>query len=149
MTEAVYLAHPVSDYGGPRQLMAVAAILARGFKVENPDQPHHQAAYRTHGMDHFREVVAACDGLAFLRFPCGGIGAGVAKEIETALRLGLPVWEVKGVELVPVGTMMPFPILTVEETRSRLKRACRLRTPHEQPQSTFAPALQTRDPPAQ
>jgi len=119
----VYLAHPVSDYGTPRQRAAMEAIKNRGFEVESPDQPHHQAAYKKRGMEHFREVVAACDGLAFLRFPCGGIGAGVAKEVETALRCGLPVWEIKGADLAPVGGVMPSPVLTVEETRQRLAAA--------------------------
>jgi hypothetical protein len=73
-------------------------------------------------MLHFVEVVEDCDGLAFLRFKDGTIGAGVAKEIETALRRGLLVWDASSGELVSIGTMMPTPILTVEETRAAIAR---------------------------
>lgn len=114
----IYLAHPVTDYGGPRQLQAIELLRSNGWQVENPDQPHHTAAYRQHGMKHFTEVVADCDGLAFLRFPNGSIGAGVALEIEMALRRGLPVWDISNDRLESVGTMMPTPILSIDETRS-------------------------------
>jgi nucleoside 2-deoxyribosyltransferase len=122
MTMTVYLAHPVSDYGTARQMQAIAAVAARGFKVENPDQPHHQVAYGERGMEHFCEVVADCDGLAFMRFPCGGLGAGVAKEIGAALRAGIPVWEILADELRPIGSMMPFPVMSIEDTRAAVQR---------------------------
>ncbi|TGQ19267.1 hypothetical protein [Mesorhizobium sp. M00.F.Ca.ET.217.01.1.1] len=114
----MYLAHPVTDYGTKRQADAVSLIHANGWAVENPNQPHHEAAYKQYGMAHFAEVVEGCDGLAFLRFPSGAIGAGVAREVETALRCCLPVWDVSGGKLVGIGTMMPFPVLTVDETRA-------------------------------
>ncbi len=118
-----YFAHPVSDYGGSeRQRNAIAALEAAGWTVENPDTPIHQAAYRQHGMTHFIEVVEGCDALAFMRFPDGAIGAGVAKEIERALQCRKSVFDVSpGTLLHGIGDMMPEPILTVEETRSRLK----------------------------
>lgn len=116
----VYLAHPVTDYGSHRQARAIDFLRANGWQVENPDQPHHASAYRSHGMEHFTEVVADCDGLGFLRFPDGSIGAGVALEIETALRRGLFVWDLSSGRLESVGTMMPAPILSVDETRTMI-----------------------------
>jgi hypothetical protein len=71
-------------------------------------------------MAHFMEVIDDCDGLAFLRFDDSTIGAGVAKEIETALRRGLTVWDVSNGELLNIGSMMPTPILTVEQTRAKI-----------------------------
>jgi hypothetical protein len=116
-----YLAHPVTDYGGSsRQLAAVAAIETHGWTVENPDQHVHQDAYRQHGMQHFLDVVEDCSALAFLRFEDGYIGAGVAKEIECALRHGIPVYDVSEGSLDPVGNMMPECVLTVEQTRAKL-----------------------------
>lgn len=116
-----YLAHPVTDYGGSaRQLAAVAAIEAHGFAVENPDQHIHQEAYRQHGMQHFLDVVEDCDALAFVRFDDGYIGAGVAKEIECALRRGLTVYDASEGYLDPTGTMMPECVLTVEQTRAKI-----------------------------
>lgn len=117
----VYLAHPVTDYGTERQSAAIALICSRGWQVENPDQPHHEAAYRSYGMAHFMEVVEDCDGLAFLRFDDSTIGAGVAKEIETALRRGLTVWDASNGDLLNIGSMMPTPILTVEQTRAKVR----------------------------
>lgn len=119
-----YLAHPVSDYGGtPRQVAASKLIEDAGHTVENPDQPIHQQAYKAHGMDHFIEVVEGCDALAFLRFADGSIGAGVGKEIEAALRAGIPVYDASDGRLEPTGLMIPEGILSVEETRAKLGRA--------------------------
>ena len=118
----IYLAHPITDYGTRRQASAIALISARGWQVENPDQAHHQRAYEKRGMLHFEEVVEDCDGLAFLRFPDGSIGAGVAKEIAVALRRGLTVWDASNGELASIGSMMPTPILTVDETRARIAK---------------------------
>ncbi|RVO41324.1 hypothetical protein CN093_08640 [Sinorhizobium meliloti] len=116
----IYLAHPVSDYGTERQAATIDLLRSRGWQVENPDQPHHARAYKARGMQHFVEVVEDCDGLAFLRFPDRSIGAGVAKEIETALRRGLMVWDASSGQLESIGTMMPSPVLSVEETRAML-----------------------------
>jgi len=116
----VYLAHPVTDYGSARQAQAIDLLRANGWKVENPDQPHHASAYLMYGMGHFKGVVNDCDGLAFLRFPDGSIGSGVATEIETALRRGLPVWDISSGKLESVGTMMPFPLLSANETRAMI-----------------------------
>ena len=129
-----YLAHPVTDYGGStRQMKAIAAIEARGYTVENPDQHFHQEAYRQYGMQHFLDVVEDCDALAFLRFEDGYIGAGVAKEIECALRRRLMVFDASEGYLDPIGDMMPECVLTVEQTRAKLAylRSCTLSRPHQ------------------
>lgn len=114
-----YLAHPVTDYGGTeRQRRAIAVIEdIGGWKVENPDQEIHQTAYRQYGFGHFLEVVQTCDLLAFVRFPGGSIGAGVAKEIEEALRNGQRVYDATNGEIIYIGLMMPYPIMSVEQTR--------------------------------
>lgn len=136
-----YLAHPVTDYGGSeRQLSAVAAIEAKGWVVETPDLPIHQDAYRQHGMQHFLDVVEECDALAFLPFADGYIGAGMAKEIEHAMRRGLKVFEVSEGNLAPVD-MMPECLLTVEQTRAKIAY---LRAPalpsHQRPNGVVAPS---------
>lgn len=117
----VYLAHPVSEYGSERQRKIVAVIEASGRTVENPDRPYHQAGYKEHGMRYFEDLVCNCDELAFLRFPDGAIGAGVAKEIEAALRSGMRVYDASGGALAAIDGMMPEPVLSVEETRDRLR----------------------------
>lgn len=112
----IYLAHPVTDYGGPRQAAAVATLVAAGYTVENPDQPQHQVGYKIGGMDYFMQVVDGCAALAFMRFPGGAIGAGVGKEILAAQMAGIPVYDITDGELRPDGA--PTPILTVDETRA-------------------------------
>jgi len=88
------------------------------FAVENLDQPHHQTGYKLGGMDYFMRVVEMCSALAFMRFPNGAIGAGVAKEILAAQLVGIPIYDVSSSELVPNDA--PRPILSVEETRAMI-----------------------------
>lgn len=114
----IYFAHPVSDYGGPRQAAALAMLEAAGYTVENPDQPHHQVGYKLGGMDYFMRVVDGCAALAFMRFPDGTIGAGVGKEILAAQMAGIPVYDISGGSLVPDET--PRPVLSIEATRATL-----------------------------
>lgn len=118
----VYLAHPVSDYGTPRQAKMLALLAGAGHTVENPDAPSHQEGYRQHGMEYFTNLVETCDGLAFSRFADGTIGAGVAKEIERALTRRMPIWDVTGGNtMFSTGEWMPAPVLSVEDTRAMLK----------------------------
>ena len=118
----IYFAHPVTDFGGSsRQKTAIEAISAIGASVENPDQEHHARSYQAAGMDYYRDVVQSCDGLAFMRFHDGSIGAGVGREIDWAIEADLPVWEVFGSQLFEV-LGRPTPILDVEQTRAVLAR---------------------------
>lgn len=114
-----YFAHPVTDYGGStRQVESIDRLVAAGWSVVNPDHADHQAGYRDHGMQHFLDAVGTCDALAFLRFPNGDVGAGVGKEIEEALRLGLPVYDVAD-GMRPI-TARPA-VLTVDDTRALIR----------------------------
>lgn len=116
----IYLAHPITDYGTPRQAEAIAALEARGFQVVNPDAPEHEAGYRQQGMAYFTNLVEACGALAFLRFPGGSIGAGVAKEIQAALGLRLPVYDMdRGFDDF-LGFALQS-VLSVGQTRSKIK----------------------------
>jgi hypothetical protein len=112
----IYFAHPITDYGGPRQSTAIGMLERYGHVVENPDQPHHQVGYKLGGMDYFMRIVEGCDALAYLRFPDGSIGAGVGKEILAAQLAGIQVYDIGYGELTPDDD--PRPVLTVEETRA-------------------------------
>lgn len=114
----IYFAHPVTDYGGPRQAAAIVMLERSGYVVENPDQPNHQAGYKLGGMDYFMRIVEGCDALAYLRFPDGSIGAGVGKEILAAQLAGIPVYDIGYGELTPDDD--PAPVLSVDETRALL-----------------------------
>lgn len=122
----VYFAHPVSDYGTPRETAAAAVMEAVGWSVENPNQPHHQRGYDAGGMGYFEQIARACDGLAFMRFPNGAIGAGVGKEVGAALDASKPVYELFDGE-VHLVTGMPTPVLSVAATRALLTELQRRR----------------------
>lgn len=125
----IYLAHPVAIYGTPYKAQLVERLQAEGWDVVDPDTPEHAAAYKARGMAHFSEVVAGCDALAFEGMPGGGIGAGVAKEVLEAWVLGKPVYRVVAggmlwrLERNRDATMLLSEVLTIEETRSRLRIA--------------------------
>jgi len=114
----VYFAHPVTDYGTERQAGALAVLLAAGFDVESPDQPHHQNGYQSEGMAYFTRLVGECDGLVFLRFPNGSVGAGVGKEIGAAADARLPIWDVSSGQLKRMDGLPN--VMSVEETRTML-----------------------------
>jgi hypothetical protein len=122
----LYFAHPKSDFGGTdRQLTALSAIKDAFFlndvDIINPDEDGHQRGYADYGMDYFGDIIRSkCNSLAFLRFPNGGIGAGVAREVATALAHGLAVFEVFEGRIYPT-LSMPGPILSVEDTRATLR----------------------------
>lgn len=117
-----YFAHPITDYGTPRQSDALSAIKANGWTVENPDAPEHAEAYKSHGMHYFIELVGKCDCLCFMRFPDGEIGAGVAKEITAAFDAGKLVFEFIASH-VPLQAVHAMPTaLSVEDTRALIAR---------------------------
>ena len=123
-----YFAHPISEYGTAKQRKAIVMITRAGWNVLNPDTVAHQIGYKAagaKGMDYFVNLVKKCDALALLPFPDERIGAGVGKEMETAFDMGIPVYKVfiegNVASLTPVDKM-PKNILSVEETRERLKK---------------------------
>lgn len=112
-----YFAHHITDYDTEREQMAVALIESHGFAVVNPNTPEDQIEYKKRGMQHFTERALGCTALAFQRFPEGQIGAGVAKEIGTAIAGGKAVYEVTDEELVEFFSGA----LSVDDTRALLK----------------------------
>jgi hypothetical protein len=91
----LYYAHPISDYNTPYEERMMRML--QGFSrdgMENPNQKHHQIGYEKHGMDYFLDLCSGLDGCIFDTFPGGIIGAGVAKEVQSFLDAGKPVWQV-------------------------------------------------------
>ncbi|HUO62022.1 MAG TPA: hypothetical protein VMT96_01040 [Candidatus Bathyarchaeia archaeon] len=114
-----YFAHHVTDYDTEREQAAVEAITNHGYIVVNPNSPEDDVAYRERGMEYFVERVQGCDALAFQRFESGEIGAGVAKEIGTAVASGLPIYEVVDDVVVSI---LKGPFLDVAATRCLIKK---------------------------
>ncbi len=106
---ALYFAHPVNTYNTPLEERAIR-LLERFFptaRIENPNQPHHAAAYQEYkkkqedqrtgrGMRYFFDVVLpACNGCGAMPFLDGKIGAGVAGEAAHFIEKGQPVYMVE------------------------------------------------------
>jgi hypothetical protein len=105
--KVLYFAHPTSAYDTPYESRSIERIVEvfLGFRVENPNQPHHQEGYRGYqvrtaknrdahkGMNYFyEEVLPSCDGCIAMAYLDGRLGLGVAGEAKWFLERKLPVW---------------------------------------------------------
>jgi len=79
-----YYAHCMLIYNTPIEKDDIELIESLGFKVINPNQPEHEAGYKSNGMEYFDELVRTSDILFFRAMPDGRISSGVAREIEAA-----------------------------------------------------------------
>ncbi len=119
----VYFAHPITAYCSAEEACALARLKSEGLDVTNPSDRHHQDACGS-DMVRWAALAGSCDGVAFMPFPDGAIGAGVVKEVNTLWAQNKPVFE-----LTPDGNTLSavsdWPgartLLTVDETRERLK----------------------------
>lgn len=100
-----------------QQSQAIRILAAAGFDIENPDQPHHQAAGQERGIAYFADLVTACDAICFLRFDDGSIGAGVAAELDAARLGNLEIYEITEGILVRVHGEITGKRLSIKETR--------------------------------
>lgn len=87
----MYFGHPINTYGTKfeEKLLKIIKQARPDFKIENPNQLHHQEGYQQwkkdtgNGMDYFFKVVLPkCDTGIFLPFSDGAWGAGVYGEAE-------------------------------------------------------------------
>jgi hypothetical protein len=107
-----YLARPINLYKTPQDIRDIASLEKMGYEVVNPDKEALQERYKEEGMSVFIQAVRDCDLLAYRSFPDLSIGAGVKKEIDEAVALGLPVIELP--------TITEKRVLSVEDTRAYL-----------------------------
>lgn len=123
----VYFAHPMIDYDSTLETSAIAAILQElGPEVEvvNPNHPDHERAYKERGdFSYWTELAASCGVVVYMAMPCGWIGSGVWKEVDSALRAGRRVYEVyrETRNLLRVEYLDPGRCLSIEETRRVVK----------------------------
>lgn len=91
-TKWVYYARPQSLYNTPAEFRDLELLSSLGYTcIEFTDLMQERA--KTEGMKPFLERITSSELLAFRAFPCGRIGAGVWKEIETAQLYNIPVLE--------------------------------------------------------
>lgn len=96
-----YYAHTMTSYGSTIEFEDIQLLEKLGFEVVNPSKPEIAAGCKLytekHGwqkvMDYFKNIIDACDLIAFRGIPNGQILSGVAAEVEHALNIGIPVIE--------------------------------------------------------
>lgn len=96
----IYYAHCLAIYNTHQEARDLATLRALGFEVFNPNQPRidqtireMKAAGRDDYMEYFRAILSDCQVFAFRALPGGAIPAGVRKELNWALEMGLPILE--------------------------------------------------------
>ncbi len=139
--QKLYFGHPVNTYNTALEQKLLTAI-ARGFPtwlIENPNTPEHDEAYKRaaasgSGMTYFFDkVLPACEGGVFLPFRDGKWGKGVYAEAEALYRRGCPVWEIEHATgfCIRLPSLPPASlVLTVEETRARIRNPDRTPVPY-------------------
>jgi hypothetical protein len=79
---------------------------------------------------YFESVLPSCHGGVFLPFRDGMWGAGVFGEAEVIVGAGHPIWEISYAgAIVPTG-LDPLRMLSVEETRPRIRNPDGSRKPY-------------------
>ena len=109
----VYFARPIFLFKTPQDKRDLELLSRLGFDSVNPDKEELQRRYPSEGMKVFIDAVSDCDALAFRANPDMSITSGVKKEIDKAIELGLPVFELP--------TILEKRVLSVEDTREYLK----------------------------
>lgn len=91
-----YYARPISIDGTKQAERDFELIRSIGYEPYPiwEEKAQALAAYHLFGMSAFRPYVEKSSVLIFRAFPDGSIGAGVAKEIEWAEEMGIPVIEI-------------------------------------------------------
>lgn len=122
LPRSVYFAHPISTYGTSEEARALMSMEDAGFSVVNPSQHCHQESCGN-DMTKWAALAATCDGLAFMPFADGAIGAGVVMEVETVLAQDKPLYQVSH-QMGGLRPVFNWPgnrkLLSVEQTRERI-----------------------------
>lgn len=130
----LYFAHPKNTYNTAVERKTMEFLkrnpLFYQYDILNPNSPEHQKECKRlkdaneDYMGYFTGLVSnECKALAMLPFGNGAVGAGIAKEAQQALDEEKPVFYINPETFLvhKVTTLEIFTILSVEETRERLK----------------------------
>lgn len=126
MRKKLYFGHPINVYGTELQKMLLEKIAARfpEYEVENPDQKHHDAKYREHGMSYFFEkVLPDCSAGVFLPFRDGAFGKGVFGEAKFLADHERPIYQITAEGIITPIQISEMISLTKDETRTRIRTA--------------------------
>jgi hypothetical protein len=105
----VYYAHPMKLYGTPWERKELAQIRKRfpRRRIVNPAlyEGHPEKLLDTVGF--CLKLVERCEVIVFRRF-FGKVTAGVGREVNHALRLGKPVYEISDGKFKPVSKPLTY-----------------------------------------
>jgi hypothetical protein len=142
MTQKMYFAHCMADYGNARERIALGLLAERfpGWEIVNPADYQekfqrwrdHKASHARRPMQFWTDLVQQCDGLTFLFSGDDGdycIGAGVAQEILTAHVWEMPTFqiaifksELDGIAATLAASTAFRDVLSIQETRDLIGR---------------------------
>jgi uncharacterized protein YqgQ len=127
--DKMYFGHPVNFYNVPKEIELIKIIEKEfpSFRIENPNQLHHQEGYQKYkretgrGMDYyFKEVLPKMKSGIFLSFEDRKFGAGVFGEAEFLKKRGKLIYELTlegKIDFMPIDYSR---MLSIEETRKRV-----------------------------
>lgn len=129
----MYFGHPINTYDTrlESELLVKIYLTFPGWYVINPNQEHHQKGYQSwkakygNGMDYYyKEVLPSCNAGIFLPFRDGSWGAGVFGEAQFLDQRGGLIYQISHNMIISrVGNLKRIPVLSVEETRLRIRTA--------------------------
>jgi len=98
--ETVYYSHAMPLYGTPKEAYEKSQIRKNipTVKIVDPGTYQNNPEKRRDGMDYCLKLVKDCDGLVFSKYR-GKITAGVGKEVNYAIEIKIPVYELNGDKL--------------------------------------------------
>jgi len=90
----IYHAHAICTYGRPaeRYEQSLIRLVFPQYEIVDPGLAEENEEKLLGGMDYCKKLVESCDALAFSRIQ-GKVTAGVGVEVEHALALLKPVYE--------------------------------------------------------
>ena len=108
-----YFARPVNFYDSAQDYADRKIIQQLGLEICDPSGAEHDHNYKRLGMNYFLSMIEGCDLVILRATESGKITAGVAKEINFAKSIGLPVLEIPN--------LSNGRVMSVDETRKYLK----------------------------
>ncbi len=98
--DKVYYSHAMVLYGTSKEAYEKSQIRKNipTVKIVDPGTYQNNPEKRRDGMDYCLKLVKDCDGLVFSKYR-GKITAGVGKEVNYAIEIKIPVYELNGDKL--------------------------------------------------
>lgn len=126
----IYFAHPINTYNTEYEKICISILENNNISFLNPGTPEQQAKFKIYRekndnyMKYFKNLVLSCDGVAYLPFRDGKIGAGIVYESKVSNKKGGILYEIdinnNDIKQVDIHHILHNQ-LSIEETRRRIK----------------------------